>query len=140
MSKHKRLAQELFDARWFPDTAADVSLRHFQKEDVLALLDRRTGERREREWQGFRNYLYGWNCPILAECAGPDYAVMLIDASWDMQQRLADEFSHLRHYAAPETAHNIWGEVFVENGKPIGRHVKGELVRQPVDKHWTKLD
>lgn len=140
MSEHEQIAMELFDARWFPDRAADVVLNHFEKEDILALLDRRMGERREREWRGFRNYLYGHDCSILAERAAPDYAVMLINASRDSQQWLLKEFNLLRHYPAPETAHHIWGAVFVENGRPIGLHVKGELVRQTVNKHWTDLD
>ena len=40
----------------------------------------------------------------------------------------------------PELHHRHWGRVVVENGKPIGLMVDGELVRQALTKHWMELD
>jgi hypothetical protein len=166
-TKHKRLARELCRERFFPaGRKHDWAVVHLDKEDILVLCDRRQGDRREREWQGFRNYLYGYDCAILAECIKPDFAVILINASRDMGERLAREFwlltlapnsiddignadeikadpEHLKyveeHFCKPERYHSIWGDVAVENGQPIGLYVDGELVRQPVTKHWTEL-
>lgn len=139
MKSYERAAERLFKARWFPDTDKDVSLRHFEKEDILVLVDRRMiGERHDREWCGFRNYLYGYDCKILAERSSPDYAVMLIDASHDMHLRLAREFWLLTIHPRPEMAHSVWGRVAVENGKPIGLYDGDQIVRQPIKKHWSE--
>jgi len=127
-------------------------------------------ERRDAEWVGFRNYLYGYNCEVLAEQAAPGYAVMLINASSDLGGRLSKEFFLLttcpesiaeitisediksdpaelsraiascERHCRPELHHSIWGRVAVENGKPVGLYVNRDLVRQPVTKHWTELD
>jgi hypothetical protein len=109
--------------------------------------------------------LYGYNCAILAECIKPDFGVILIDASRDMGERLAREFwlltiapnsvddlsnadevkanpellAQVDRFCKPEGYHSVWGNVAVENGQPIGLYVDGELVRQPVTKHWTQL-
>ncbi len=81
---------------------------------------------------------------------------MVIDASRDLAQRLCREFSQLALWASvkwdgdadPELAqrmadvanyHTLWGNVVVENGKPIGLMVDGKLVAQPVRRHWTRL-
>jgi hypothetical protein len=168
MSKYKQLARRLFDERWFPEDVEgyDFTIEYFEDLDILALVDRRQCDRRDREWKGFRNYLYGWECEILAEHSAPDYAVMLINRSRDIIDRLRREFFYLttrpnsiddfgnadeirsnpqnleicQLQCAVEKAHSIWGRVAVENGKPIGIYNDNrELVLQPVDKHWTEL-
>lgn len=167
MTDYEEMAQGMFERRFFPegDNAAEQQpfvLVHAEKQDVLILVDRRQNDRRDREWMGFRNYLYGWNRSILAERTAPDYAIMVIDASHDLQERFSREFLMLtlvqkaeippdlasnpevvemvENFSRPELHHRYWGKVVVENGKPIGLMVNGELVRQSVTKHWMELE
>ncbi|MGD9722925.1 MAG: hypothetical protein AB7O59_21125 [Pirellulales bacterium] len=138
------------------------SMTYLEDVDVTLLLDRRKREQRDPEWVGLRNYLYGYDCRILAECSDAKYGVMLIDASRDLAPRLCREFlwltlrtrdpskiidevgtpesrAMIERFCKPELAHSVWGNVVVENGKPVGLMVNGEFVAQPVRRHWTRL-
>lgn len=161
-TKYDRFADRLAAGQWFPDDVDnDWAIIHFTDMDILVMVDRRPGERPERERMGFRNYLYGWDCKIIAERSAPDYHVMLIDRSADILSRLRREFWILTirsdekpdnydeldertrkwvdEYGRVEHAHRVWGRVAVENGKPIGVYVNHEVVRQPVKQHWTEM-
>jgi hypothetical protein len=138
------------------------SIVYLEDWDITALIDNRVAFERDPQWVELRNYLYGWDCRILAEASDATCGVMLCDAARHFVPRLAKEFhlltvippmNQLLDALPPEIAesirndelarlprHSLWGRVVVENGKPIGLHVDGKIVRQTIDKPWTEYD